>query len=162
MKAGSLYVRLGRGVNKMRIYLDCCSLQRPFDDRSQPRIAVEAEAILVILALCESERLNLISSDALLFEIGLIPEQDRKDSSLAILKMAKETIGLTIEIEALAGKLRASGLKPLDALHLAFASASKADYFCTCDDKFLRKAKGFKGLNNKVVSPAELVMEIDI
>jgi hypothetical protein len=84
MKAGSLYVRLGRGVNKMRIYLDCCSLQRPFDDRSQPRIAVEAEAILVILALCESERLNLISSDALLFEIGLIPEQDRKDSSLAM------------------------------------------------------------------------------
>jgi predicted nucleic acid-binding protein len=59
-------------------------------------------------------------------------------------------IGLTIEIEALA------------ALHLAFASASKADYFCTCDDKFLRKAKGFKGLNTKVVSPAELVMEIDI
>ncbi len=34
----------------MRIYIDCCSLQRPFDDKSQPRIAVEAEAVLVILA----------------------------------------------------------------------------------------------------------------
>ncbi len=32
----------------------------------------------------------------------------------------------------------------------------------TCDDKFLRKAKGFDGLNIKVVSPTELVMEIDI
>jgi len=146
----------------MRIYLDCCSLQRPFDDKSQPRIAVEAEAVLVILALCESEGLKLISSDALLFEIGRIPEQDRKDDALAILKIAKETIELTIGIEALAGKLGASGLKPLDALHLAFATASKVDYFCTCDDKFLRKAKGFDGLNIKVVSPTELVMEVDI
>ena len=146
----------------MRIYLDCCSLQRPFDDKSQPRIAVEAEAVLVILALCESDCLKLISSDALLFEIGRIPERDRKDDALAILKIAEETIELTIEIEALAGKLGASGLKPLDALHLAFASASKVDYFCTCDDKFLRKAKSLEGLKIKVVSPTELVMEVDI
>ena len=146
----------------MRIYLDCCSLQRPFDDKSQPRIAVEAEAVLVILALCESDCLKLISSDALLFEIGRIPERDRKDDALAILKIAEETIELTIEIEALAEKLGASGLKPLDALHLAFASASKVDYFCTCDDKFLRKAKSLEGLKIKVVSPTELVMEVDI
>jgi predicted nucleic acid-binding protein len=69
---------------------------------------------------------------------------------------------MTVEIEALAGKLGASGLKPLDALHLAFASASKVDYFCTCDDKFLRKAKSLEGLKIKVVSPTELVMEVDI
>jgi len=146
----------------MRIYLDCCSLQRPFDDKSQPRIAVEAEAVLVILTLCESDRLKLISSDALLFEIGCIPDQDRKDNALAILKIAKETVELTLEIETLARRLGASGLKPLDALHLAFASASKADYFCTCDNKFLKKAKSFEKLNTKVVSPTELVMELEL
>jgi predicted nucleic acid-binding protein len=146
----------------MRIYLDCCSLQRPFDDKSQPRIAVEAEAVLVILALCESGRLKLISSDALLFEIGRIPDQDRQDDALAILKLAKEGLDLTPEIENLARRLGASGLKPLDALHLAFASGSKVDYFCTCDDKFLKKAKSLSGLNTKVVSPTELVMELDI
>jgi predicted nucleic acid-binding protein len=146
----------------MRIYLDCCSLQRPFDDRSQPRIAVEAEAVLVILALCESDRLKLISSDALLFEIGRIPDQDRKDDALAILKIANEHIDLTPEIEGLARKLEASGLQPLDALHLAFASGSKVDYFCTCDDKLLKKAKSLSGLNIKVVSPTELVLELDI
>lgn len=146
----------------MRIYLDCCCLQRPFDDKSQPRIAVEAEAVLVILALCETDRLKLISSDALLFEIGCIPDQDRKDNALAILKMAKEPVELTQEIETLARRLEASGMKPLDALHLASASASKVDYFCTCDDKFLKKARSFDGLNTKVVSPTELVMELDI
>ncbi|WP_435546797.1 type II toxin-antitoxin system VapC family toxin [Desulfobacterium sp. N47] len=146
----------------MRIYLDCCSLQRPFDDKSQPRIAVEAEAVLVILALCESGRLKLISSDALLFEIGRIPDQDRKDDALAILKIAKEAVELVPEIEALSRRLEASGLKPLDALHLAFASASKVAYFCTCDDKLLKKAKSFDELNIKVVSPTEFVMELDI
>ena len=34
----------------MRIYLDCCCLQRPLDDQTQPRIKVEAEAVLAILS----------------------------------------------------------------------------------------------------------------
>jgi hypothetical protein len=38
----------------MKIYLDICSVQRPLDDKAQLRILVEAEAILGILALCES------------------------------------------------------------------------------------------------------------
>jgi predicted nucleic acid-binding protein len=118
--------------------------------------------VLVVLALCESGRLNLISSDALLLEIGQIPDQDREDDALEILKIAKETLALTPEIENLAIKLRASGLKPLDALHLAFAFDSKVDYFCTCDDKFLKKAKGLSELSTRVVSPTELVMELEI
>lgn len=147
----------------MRVYLDCCSLQRPFDDRSQPRIAVEAEAVLVILALCESHQVGLISSETLLFEIGRIPDQTRKEDALTILKLSKETVKLTAEVEALARRLRtASGLKPLDALHLAAASTANADYFCTCDDKVLRKAKTLDGLDTTVVSPTELVMELDI
>lgn len=117
--------------------------------------------MLVILALCESHHLGLISSDTLLFEIGRIPDQTRKEDALAILKMAKETIKLTAEVEALVRKLTSSGLQPLDALHLASASTAKADYFCTCDDRFLRKAKTLDGLDTSVVSPTELVMELD-
>ncbi|MDY6831785.1 MAG: PIN domain-containing protein [Thermodesulfobacteriota bacterium] len=145
----------------MRIYLDCCSLQRPFDDKTQPRIAVEAEAVLVILALCESGRLELVSSDALLFEIHRTPDRDRANDALAILKIAKETLALTYETEELARKIEASGIKALDALHLAFACTSKTDWFCTCDDVFLNKAKRLEGLTTRVVSPTELVMEVD-
>lgn len=146
----------------MKIYLDCCCLQRPFDDKSQPRVAVEAEAILVVLALCESNHLKLISSDAILLEINRIPEQIRKEDALAVLNLATKTVELTSEIETLARELRAFGIKTLDALHLAFAFFSKVDYFCTCDDKFRRKAKRLGNLNTKVVSPTELVMELDI
>lgn len=38
----------------MRIYLDMCSIQSPLDTKSQPRIAVEAEAVLGVLMLCEA------------------------------------------------------------------------------------------------------------
>jgi hypothetical protein len=47
-------------------------------------------------------------------------------------------------------------------VHLASASVSKVDYFCTCDDKFLKKARSFERLNTKVVFPIELVMELEI
>ncbi len=146
----------------MRLYLDCCSLQRPFDDKSQPRIAVEAEAVLNILALCASGLFVLVSSDALLLEIGRIPDHSRKTDALNVLNIAKETVELTPEIETLARRFGTSGLKTLDALHLAFASTSEVDYFCTCDDKFLKKAKRFSNLRTKVVSPTELVMELDL
>lgn len=146
----------------MKIYLDCCCLQRPFDDKSQPRVAVEAEAILVVLALCESDYLEIISSDALLLEINQIPDQVRKEDALEILNLAKKTVALTSEIETLAREFRGYGIKTLDALHLAFASFSRVDYFCTCDDKFLRKAKSLSKLNTKVASPTELVMGLYI
>ena len=145
----------------IKIYLDCCSIQRPFDDKSQPRVAVEAEAILVVLSLCESNQLGLISSDALL-EINQIPDHLRKGDALKIIKLAKQHIELTYEIEILAKEFETYGIKTLDALHLAFASVSKVDYFCTCDDKFMKKSKLLKNLNIKVASPTELVMELDL
>jgi hypothetical protein len=49
----------------MKVYLDNCCLQRPLDDKSQIRIALEAEAVLSILAICESGILELISSEPL-------------------------------------------------------------------------------------------------
>jgi hypothetical protein len=52
----------------MKIYLDMCSLQRPLDIKTQLRVAVEAEAILNILALCEAAHAELLASDALVFE----------------------------------------------------------------------------------------------
>jgi hypothetical protein len=52
----------------MKIYLDACSLQRPLDNKSQIRVALEAEAILGVLALCEAGDLELISSEVLVFE----------------------------------------------------------------------------------------------
>ncbi len=144
----------------MRIYLDACSLQRPLDDRSQPRINVEAEAVLTILRLVESGQLELLSSEALEIEIDRIPDAERKARAKETLKLASQTMALVEEIEAKAETFLQSGIKPLDALHLAFASWAKVGCFCTCDDKLLKKSKRLKTLAIKVASPLQLIGEI--
>jgi hypothetical protein len=50
-------------------------------------------------------------------------------------------------IERRSAQFVQAGVKALDALHLAAAEAGKADYFCTCDDRFLRRAKSIPGLH---------------
>src|SRR5687768_17336247 len=122
----------------MRIYLDACSLQRPLDNRSQPRVNVEAEAVLTILRLVESKELEWLSSEALEFEIDRIPNAERRARAKDSLKLASQTLQLVDEIQAQAESFLRSGVKPLDALHLAFASWATADYLCTCDDKLLK------------------------
>jgi len=62
----------------VKIYLDMCSLQRPLDTKTQLRISVEAEAILGVLALCESGETELIGSDVLLFEAERSPQPVRR------------------------------------------------------------------------------------
>jgi predicted nucleic acid-binding protein len=144
----------------MRIYLDACSLQRPLDDRSQPRVNVEAEAVLTILGLVESGLIELLSSDALQFEIDRIPNAARQATVQNVLKLAGEKIELVEAIAAQAETLVNAGIKPMDALHLASASWSKADYFCTCDDKLLKKGKRLKGIATAVVSPLQLIEKV--
>ena len=137
-----------------------CSVQRPLDTRSHVRISVEAEAILGLLALCEAGQLDLVSSDTLLFETDRNPHPVRKRYALDVLSMATLFIPTESRIEEQARTWHDAGIKPVDALHLASAVAGEVDYFCTCDDRFLKRAKGVDTKCTKVVSPLELIAEV--
>jgi predicted nucleic acid-binding protein len=144
----------------MKIYLDMCSLQRPLDTKAQVRIAVEAEAILGIIALCEAGQAELIASEALVFELERNPHPVRKRYAVEVLSKAKVFVQADDRVAARAGAFHALGIQPLDALHLASAVEARADYFCTCDDRFLNRAKTIDTLPTKVVSPLELIAEV--
>ena len=144
----------------MRLYLDMCSLQRPLDSKIQTRIAVEAEAMLRIVTLIESGQLELVSSQALTFEAEKITLPIRKFYVTEILSKA----ALFITAQQVKKEARVyirEGIKPLDALHLASSVAAKADYFCTCDDRFLKRAKKSNTSSTKIVSPLELILEFE-
>jgi predicted nucleic acid-binding protein len=145
----------------MKIYLDTCALHRPLDSRSQIRITLEAEAIMGIIALCEAGEVELISSEVLHFEVKRNPRPERKAYALAVLAKANAFIRLDEGIEQRARTLQSWGLKPLDALHLAAAEAGKADYFCTADDKLLKRGKAITDLQTVIVTPIELIEEIN-
>ena len=143
----------------MRIYLDSCSLQRPFDDQTQARIRVETEAVLAILAATQAGDIVLLNSEALEYEMGRIPDEQRRTEVAAVLALAKERLEITDEAEALAEILEGRGISPMDAVHLALASTAKVDFFTTCDDRLLRKAKAVAGLGCKIISALDLVSE---
>src|ERR1700728_2520 len=103
----------------MLIYLDMCSIHRPLDDKSQLRVLVESQAVLAIIALCESGQIDLVSSAALEYESGRNPHPERKEYALDVLGHAQRFIRLSSAIEERARLFHDGGLKPLDALHLA-------------------------------------------
>jgi predicted nucleic acid-binding protein len=143
----------------MKVYFDMCSLQRPLDDKAQLRVFVEAQAILGVLALCESGKTDLIASDAHVFESDANPDAVRRDFAVQALAKATQFVKTDDELKARAQTFIAAGIKPLDALHLASAIAAEANFFCTCDDRFLKKARSLNTAPTKVVSPLELVLE---
>lgn len=50
----------------MRIYLDACCINRPFDDQIQDRIRLESEAVLLVLGHCAEGRWQWVSDDRML------------------------------------------------------------------------------------------------
>lgn len=145
----------------MKIYLDTCSLQRPLDTKNQLRILLESEAVLGIVALCEANVVELVASDALAFEVARNPHSMRRVYAEELLMKAKSVVVLETKIEKRAAYFANQGIRPLDALHLASAEAGKADFLCTCDDQFLKQASKIEDLKTRVVSPLDLIKEIE-
>ena len=74
--------------------------------------------------------------------------------------MARQFVLTDSQGEVRARTFHAFGIKLLDALHLASAVEAQAEYWCTCDDRFLRRAQAIDTPPTKVVSPLELVVEL--
>ena len=124
----------------MFIYLDTCCLNRPYDDQSQPRIQLEASAVLAILQRVTSGDVQLANSSVLQFEIHHITDQTRRNGILHFLSYSSSFQSLTPAIEQRGIELNRLGFKRLDALHLAAAEALMANVLLTTDDQLLRCA----------------------
>lgn len=99
----------------MKIYFDTCSLHRPLDNKAQLRIALEAEAVLGILARCEAGDMTLSSSEVLSLEVDRNQQPQRKAYVSAILAQAQSVIAINSEIEQRAKVLEKRGFKAFDA-----------------------------------------------
>jgi hypothetical protein len=65
-------------IKTMKIYFDVCCLNRPFDDQTQDRIHLEAEAVLSIFNHSRKSGWSIIGSDAIEFEIEKMPDHDKR------------------------------------------------------------------------------------
>jgi predicted nucleic acid-binding protein len=142
----------------MKLCLDACCLNRPFDDQLQTRVRLEAEAVLSILEMAEAGELEIIGSDIIDDELSQMPDNERREKVELFLALASSQVALTLAIEQRAIELQKWNIAPLDALHLASAESARADYFLTTDDDLLRRAKR-AGLKVKIENPAKWLIQ---
>jgi predicted nucleic acid-binding protein len=122
----------------VKVYFDTCCLNRPLDDKGQPRVALEAEAVRGLLQLCQERVLRLVSSEALVAETAQNTQPIRRSFVLGVLKEAIELGVVDLDVIERASELELRGFGGFDAMHLALAESVSAMYFCTCDDRLLK------------------------
>ena len=129
-------------LKPIKIYLDVCCLNRPFDDQSNERIRIEAEAVFQILKLCKLSAFELYSSEMVDYELNNIEELEKRNRIYFLLQSAKK-IKLTESIENRAEYFKTKNIDNFDALHLALAE-TECDIIFTVDDKLLKKCESLK------------------
>jgi len=147
--------------DKQSLYLDVCTLCRPFDDQSQMRIHLETNAYYLILQAIRSAQYDMIVSPVHFEEVNAISDTQEKQEILTILA----TLGIQAQCDQVATRARAEDLHTqrfgvADAAHVAFAEAT-AQVFLTCDDRLVKKCKREQVLVS-VMNPVEFAIAEDL
>jgi len=144
----------------VRIYLDNCCYNRPYDDQSQIRIYLEAQAKLYIQGLIKDGQLELVNSYVLEYENGknrLI----QKRQMIADFVNGNESYYVGHErekdIAKIAEPIIQTGIKEKDAFHVACAIYAQCDYFITTDDRLLK----YQVNQMPLVTPGEFIRRLE-
>jgi predicted nucleic acid-binding protein len=124
------------------LYLDVCCINRLYDDRSQYRVNVEADAVRSISHRPRGAEWRWVSSEVVTFETARNPDVQRRASVRMLAADAETVMALDEEIERRAKEFEIAGISPLDALHLACAERGGADVFMTVDDVCFSGGRG--------------------
>jgi len=144
----------------MRIYLDLCCLNRPFDDQTQPVIGLETEAVIQVLRWVREGSLSLVIGEALELENRRNPDRRRRNAVLRLLRDAETYVPVGPAEGQRARELCAAGLRSFDALHVACAESGQAKVLLTTDHGLLRFARrNAARLRLKVMNPLQWIQE---
>jgi predicted nucleic acid-binding protein len=145
----------------MRLYMDVSCLNRPFDDQSQLRVRLEAEAVQAIFRQMVGGSWTHVSSEMAEIEIRAMPDERRRARVALLLPEKSAIVRLTTGVWERAGELVRLGFKAADAVHLAAAEAAKAGVFLTCDDRLGRRARRHRrALRVTVANPLDWLKEV--
>ena len=141
----------------MRVYLDNCCYNRPFDDQTQLRIRLETEAKLRIQHLMRTGTIEYAWSKVLDYEIGQSPYFDQTDEVSVWVEWANIYIEMSDAIAAAGAAIMRYGVKRMDALHIASAKAADCDWFLTTARGILKRMTVLDGM--RIANPVDFAME---
>ncbi|GHS95805.1 hypothetical protein FACS1894139_03500 [Planctomycetales bacterium] len=144
----------------MKIYLDNCCYNRPFDDHTHSRVARESDAVLAVLARAKDGLDEIIGSAAIEFEISRCPRRERRLWLQNLYEVSKTRLPFSSTVYQRANELMSrSHLRLLDSMHLAYAESAEANYLLTTDDQLARE--GVKlSMTVKVANPLTYIAEV--
>ena len=141
----------------MRLYLDNCCFNRPFDNQQMLTIRLETEAKLHIQAAVHNGQYSLGWSYVMNYENAANPLDERR---IEIQRWEEIAVSFTTETPSILARMNEilkTGIKPLDALHIACAEAMDCDYFLTVDKGILKKANAISGIY--ILNPVDFVIK---
>ena len=133
-------------MKTLKIYLDNCCFNRPYDDQSQLSVYLETQAKLQIQEKVKNKNIELVWSTILDFENAANSDEAVKIEIESWRKLSLAIIHQNNEIVAKANTLKSFSLKGKDSLHISCAIAANCDYFVTVDKGILKKASMVDGI----------------
>ena len=140
----------------MKVYLDNCCYNRPYDDQNYLSISLETQAKLLVQLLIKEKHLELASSFILDYENSCNPYMDRKT---AIKNFLNDNVSDYVcsekseEVITKAEIVMATGVKMKDSCHIVCAEMMNFDYLLSTDKGMLK----YKSDTLKLLNPIEFI-----
>lgn len=141
----------------IKLYLDNCCFNRPFDDQLQLRIHLETQAKLFIQEQIKNGKYKMAWSYILDYENQKNPFEEKRKAIAPWKSYSCEFIVENEQILIFAESLASMGIKTFDALHISSAVYAKCDYYITTDKKLLNS----RIPEIKILSPIQFVNEME-
>jgi len=141
----------------LRIYLDICTFNRPFDDQHQLKIKLETEAKLFIQQGILTGVFDLVWSYILEFENNQNKFIDRRNAIYDWKNVSKIHCTENEEIIKYAESLEKYNIRTKDALHIACSVYTKSDYLITTD----RHLYNLNFNDIRIINPLTFLNEVE-
>jgi predicted nucleic acid-binding protein len=146
---------------RVKVYLDTCCINRLFDDQTQERVRLEAEAVLAVLEKVERGEWSMVGSEVIDSEVDANPDLEKRAKAQKVLALAGSHVLLDDGAVARAAEFERFGLSAWDALHAACAERARAGVFLTVDADLLKRAERHATLINVPIRhPMEWLPEV--
>lgn len=145
----------------MRLYLDNCCFNRPFDSQDSFKVNLETRAKIHIQDAIRNGRYEMATSYMLEYENSQNPDAMKRESIKAF-QERYNTVYVPIErrerLQGLIRSIMGFNIAYKDATHLACAIYAGCSYLLTTDIRFQRRYKGNAII---ILNPLEFVQIVE-
>lgn len=141
----------------MRIYLDNCCYNRPYDSQTSLKVSLETQAKLYIQEKIRNGDLELVASYMLEYENSKNHDLVKRTFILSYIdEFSKYFVPIERknDLQEKITEIMSYGIAYKDATHVACAILARTDYFITTD---IRLQKRYKGSEIKIVNPLDFI-----